>query len=59
MLTVAMALIGVGCSPVLMASFYIFARTFTPAVFGTLGRGDDRGGVTGQYRGIAAADHGG
>ena len=36
MLTVAMALIGVGCSPVLMASFYIFARTFTPAVFGTL-----------------------
>jgi len=36
MLSVAMALIGVGCSPVLMASFYIFARTFTPAVFGTL-----------------------
>ena len=35
-LTVAMALIGVGCSPVLMASFYIFARQFTPAVFGTL-----------------------
>ena len=36
MLVVAMALIGVGCSPVLMASFYIFARQFTPAVFGTL-----------------------
>lgn len=33
---IAMALIGVGCSPVLMASFYIFARSFTPAVFGTL-----------------------
>ena len=32
----AMALIGVGCSPVLMASFYIFARTYSPAVFGTL-----------------------
>lgn len=31
-----MALIGVGCSPILMASFYIFARTFSPAVFGTL-----------------------
>lgn len=33
---IAMALIGVGCSPVLMASFYIFARSFAPAVFGTL-----------------------
>jgi predicted MFS family arabinose efflux permease len=36
MLTVAMALIGVGCSPVLMASYYIFAREYSPAVFGTL-----------------------
>ena len=32
----AMALIGVGCSPVLMASFYIFAREFPPARFATL-----------------------
>ena len=32
----AMALIGVGCSPVLMASYYIFARIYSPAVFGTL-----------------------
>lgn len=32
----AMVLIGVGCSPVLMASYVIFARTFSPAVFGTL-----------------------
>lgn len=32
----AMALIGVGCSPVLMASYFIFARQFPPAVFGTL-----------------------
>ncbi|MEO0866174.1 MAG: MFS transporter, partial [Pseudomonadota bacterium] len=32
----AMALIGVGCSPVLMASFYIFAREFDPAKFATL-----------------------
>jgi MFS family permease len=32
----AMALIGVGCSPVLMASFYIFARQFDPARFATL-----------------------
>ena len=36
MLTVAMVLIGIGCSPVLMASYYIFARQFPPAVFGTL-----------------------
>lgn len=33
---IAMALIGVGCSPVLMGSFYIFARTYAPAVFTTL-----------------------
>jgi predicted MFS family arabinose efflux permease len=32
----AMALIGVGCSPVLMASYFIFARSFAPALFGTL-----------------------
>ncbi|TKT76707.1 MFS transporter [Aquamicrobium sp. LC103] len=29
--TVAMALIGIGCSPVLMASVYIFAHTYRPA----------------------------
>ena len=33
---VAMALIGIGCAPVLMASYYIFARVYRPAVFGTL-----------------------
>ena len=32
----AMALIGAGCSAVLMAGYYIFARQFSPAVFGTL-----------------------
>lgn len=32
----AMMLIGIGCSPVLMASYYIFARLYAPAVFGTL-----------------------
>ncbi len=32
----AMGLIGIGCSPVLMATYYIFARTFSAAVFGTL-----------------------
>ena len=35
-ISLAMALIGIGCSPVLMASYYIFARVYTPAVFGTL-----------------------
>ncbi|MFT7594179.1 MAG: MFS family permease [Paracoccaceae bacterium] len=32
----AMLLIGVGCSPVLMASYYIFAREYPPARFATL-----------------------
>ena len=35
-IVLAMGLIGVGCAPVLMASYYIFARSFAPAVFGTL-----------------------
>ncbi|MGH1576771.1 MFS transporter [Planktotalea sp.] len=33
----AMLLIGIGCSPVLMASFYVFARVYPPAMFATLG----------------------
>lgn len=35
-LNVAMALIGIGCAPVLMASYFIFARSFPPARFGLL-----------------------
>ncbi|MDF3415307.1 MFS transporter [Sulfitobacter sp. M57] len=35
-ITIAMALIGVGCAPVLMASYYIFAREFPPATFAIL-----------------------
>jgi MFS family permease len=35
-ITLAMVLIGIGCSSVLMASYYIFARTYSPVVFGTL-----------------------
>jgi MFS family permease len=31
MIVVAMALIGIGCAPVLMAAVFIFARTFRPA----------------------------
>ena len=32
----AMALIGIGCAPVLMAGYFIFARSYSPTVFGTL-----------------------
>lgn len=32
----AMALIGMGCAPVLMAGYFIFARSYSSAVFGTL-----------------------
>lgn len=35
-LKLAMALIGVGCAPVMISSIYIFARTFPPAVFATM-----------------------
>lgn len=35
-INIAMALIGVGCAPVLMASYYIFARSFSSTVFATL-----------------------
>jgi MFS family permease len=33
----AMFLIGIGCSPVLMASYFIFARVYPAAMFATLG----------------------
>ena len=35
-ISAAMVLIGVGCSPVLMASYFIFAREYPPARFATL-----------------------
>ncbi|ASM73782.1 MULTISPECIES: MFS transporter [Roseobacteraceae] len=35
-INIAMVLIGIGCSPVLMASYYIFAREFPPVQFATL-----------------------
>lgn len=34
--SIAMALIGIGCAPVLMASYYIFARDYPPARFAAL-----------------------
>lgn len=36
-IAVAMGLIGIGCSPVLMASYYIFARNYPPRSFAMLG----------------------
>ncbi len=36
-ISLAMGLIGIGCSPVLMASYFIFARMYPPAMFATLG----------------------
>ncbi len=36
-ITIAMGLIGVGCAPVLMAAYYIFAKVYSPVVFATLG----------------------
>ena len=35
-ITIAMALIGAGCAPVLMASYYIFGRVYPPARFALL-----------------------
>lgn len=35
-ISAAMLLIGIGCSPVLMASYFIFAREYPPARFATL-----------------------
>jgi predicted MFS family arabinose efflux permease len=32
----SMVALGIGCAPVLMASYYIFARTYSPAIFATL-----------------------
>lgn len=34
---IAMGLIGIGCAPVLMASYFIFARRYPAAIFATLG----------------------
>ena len=35
-ISVAMVLIGIGCSPVLMAAYYIFAKRYPAAMFSTL-----------------------
>lgn len=35
-ITIAMVLTGLGCAPVLVAAYYIYAREFAPAIFATL-----------------------
>ena len=35
-ITISMGLIGIGCSPVLMGSYYIFARMYDPKIFASL-----------------------
>jgi hypothetical protein len=35
-ITLAMILIGIGCAPILMSTYYIFARILPAAIFGTL-----------------------
>ncbi len=50
---IAMGLIGVGCSPVLMASYYILARTYSAAVFGSVAGGMIGVGTLGNLAGSA------
>lgn len=47
-INIAMMMIGVGCSPVLMASYYIFARSFSPTVFATLASSTLAAGILGN-----------
>jgi len=34
--TLAMILIGAGCAPILMSAYFIYARVYSPVIFGTL-----------------------
>lgn len=49
----AMGLIGIGCSPVLMAAYYILARNYAAAAFGTLAGGMIGFGSLGNLAGSA------
>lgn len=46
-----MVLLGIGCAPVLMASYYIFARSFPPRLFATLASLTVAGGSLGNLGG--------
>jgi predicted MFS family arabinose efflux permease len=60
-LKLAMALIGIGCSPVLTSSYFIFARMYSPAIFGTLAGAligiGSLGNIAGSLPLAAAANH--
>jgi predicted MFS family arabinose efflux permease len=53
MVIAAMALIGIGCSPLLMASLFIFARTYPPVRFAVLTSGFIAIGNLGNVLGAA------
>lgn len=50
---VAMGLVGVGCAPVLMATFFLFARNYSAAGFATLGSTFIAAGSLGNIAGSA------
>ncbi|WGT49426.1 MFS transporter [Thioclava nitratireducens] len=50
---IAMILIGAGCAPVLVGSYFIFARSFKPALFGTLAASMIGAGSLGNLAGAA------
>ncbi|MBX3578105.1 MAG: MFS transporter [Rhizobiaceae bacterium] len=53
MITAAMALIGLGCAPVLMAVLFIYARTYSPARFAVLASWTVAFGTAGNVIGAA------
>ncbi len=53
MVILAMSLIGIGCSPVLMASYYLFARTGSPARFALFTTGIVAFGTLGNVAGTS------
>jgi predicted MFS family arabinose efflux permease len=53
MIVAAMALIGVGCAPILMASLFIFAKSYSPARFAVLASWMVAFGSTGNIIGAA------
>ncbi len=57
MVVLAMVMIGIGCSPVLMASFYIFAKTFPPARFAVLASWVIAIGMIGNVAGSSPLAH--
>jgi MFS family permease len=56
-ITLAMGLIGIGCSPILMAAYTIFAHRFSPALFATLAAGIIGIGSLGNIAGSVPLAH--